>query len=200
MDRIDVIRSFDFRKMVIWSLYLFVTLFFVLGFLRIQPAQSTIVEVVPVKYVLVKEYVFVDRVAEKPDSLECLTDVSCRYLTEAIYHEARGEDLSGQIAIGWVILNRAAYPYYPDTVEEVVTNRCHFSYRCDGSLNRGYREIEAYKMAIAVAEGILNGDYPDPTNGADHYLNPRKVSRTPKWARVYPRVAVIGEHHFHKRG
>ena len=37
-----------------------------------------------------------------------------------LYHEARGESLAGNLAVGFVTMNRVADPRYPDTVCGVV--------------------------------------------------------------------------------
>lgn len=133
------------------------------------------------------------------DEYICSQQKDCRLLAEAIYYEARGEDLKGQIAVGWVIVNRSKSKYFPDTISEVVTQACQFSYRCDGSLNLGFKEKEAYEQSQQIAKGIILGIFKDPTNGADHYLNLNKVKRVPNWAKVYPQVASIGNHSFHIR-
>lgn len=39
-------------------------------------------------------------------------DHSC--LTEAIYHEARGESFDGQLYVGFVIRNRVESKYFPN--------------------------------------------------------------------------------------
>lgn len=130
--------------------------------------------------------------------LECEKNEECKYLAEAIYFEARGEPIQGQIAVGWVIVTRAlSKKFKEDSIKEVITKKCHFSYRCDGSLKKGIQNEAAYERAIYVASNILRGNFSDPTNGADHYLNPDKVKRVPKWAIEYPVVAVINNHQFH---
>ena len=53
---------------------------------------------------------------EMPQSND--TPVQC--LAEAIYHEARGEDVYGQFAVAEVILNRVDLPNYPNSVCGVV--------------------------------------------------------------------------------
>ena len=40
------------------------------------------------------------------------------------YHEARGEPFEGQVAVIEVALNRCLSDYFPDTVEEVVFQKC----------------------------------------------------------------------------
>lgn len=46
----------------------------------------------------------------------------------AIYYEARGEPVEGQVAVAQVILNRVADSSYPDTVCGVVTQPYQFSF------------------------------------------------------------------------
>ena len=60
-----------------------------------------------------------------------------RCLATAIYFEARGEPVQGQIAVGQVILNRVRSPNFPETICGVVyqgqmSPGCQFSFTCDG--------------------------------------------------------------------
>ena len=58
-----------------------------------------------------------------------LAAVACMAL--ALYFEARGEPVVGQIAVGHVISNRVADPRYPDTVCEVVMQGPTYSWKPD---------------------------------------------------------------------
>src|SRR6202035_861944 len=82
--------------------------------------------------------------AKTPAERLGLTDEKARArqekcLAEAVYFEARGEAVRGQIAVAQVVMNRAFSGYYPNTVCGVVfqiTHRhfaCQFSFACDGS-------------------------------------------------------------------
>ncbi len=51
-------------------------------------------------------------------------------LTEALYFEARGESVKGQIAVAEVILNRVASPKFPDSVCAVVNQGTGRKYAC----------------------------------------------------------------------
>ena len=59
-------------------------------------------------------------------------------LAEALYFEARGESIKGQVAVAEVILNRVESNKFPNTVCGVInqgTGRkyaCQFTYTCDG--------------------------------------------------------------------
>jgi spore germination cell wall hydrolase CwlJ-like protein len=133
------------------------------------------------------------------ESSKCIEHDPCLLLAEAIYHESRGEPIEGQVAVGHVILNRVNSKYHPNTVEKVIKQGCQFTYRCDNSIHRGIRDLSAFQKSLLVAEGLINGIFDDPTDGADHYLNTKKVKKIPKWAKKYENVATIGNHQFHKR-
>lgn len=131
---------------------------------------------------------------------ECVHDMDCMILAEAIYHESRGEHSVGQEAVAHVIMNRVRSEYFPDTVHDVINHRCQFVFTCDGSQQRGITDLHSWQQAMIVAMGVLQGTISDPTGGADHYLNVSHVKIIPRWAEEYETVAVIGNHQFHKRG
>jgi spore germination cell wall hydrolase CwlJ-like protein len=98
--------------------------------------------------------------------------LACLALT--IYHEARNQDLQGQIAVAQVVLERVYDSRFPDTVCGVVTdggevrNRCAFSFYCDGQSDKPQDE-RAYTVARWVASGVLSGAVSDVTGYATHY-------------------------------
>ena len=51
------------------------------------------------------------------------TEEELYWLSRIISAEARGESLTGQIAVGNVVLNRLASPRYPDTVYDVIYDK-----------------------------------------------------------------------------
>ncbi len=122
-------------------------------------------------------------------------------LTEALYFEARGETVRGMFAVAEVILNRADSNRYPDTVCGVVnqgTGRkfaCQFTYTCDGKAenigNQG-----AWDRVGKVAMLSIELDQRMLTNGATHY---HTKAVNPSWAKVFPRTATIGSHHFYRQ-
>jgi len=124
-----------------------------------------------------------------------------RCLSEALYFEARGEQIEGIFAVAEVILNRVDSSAYPDTVCDVVyqgTGRkfeCQFTYSCDGQLEL-IHERRAYEKVAKVARLMLDGAPRRLTEGATHY-HTRSVR--PNWAEVYPQTAEIGYHIFYRR-
>lgn len=122
-------------------------------------------------------------------------------LSEALYHEARGETVRGLFAVGEVILNRVDSSAYPDSACGVInqgTGRrfaCQFTYTCDGRSDQ-INEMAAYTRIGKVARLLLDGAPRALTDGATHY-HTRAVN--PSWARRYPRTATIGSHHFYRQ-
>lgn len=100
--------------------------------------------VVPGHYTL-EDLVEAKAGADTPDSeQECLA--------RAVYFEARGESLDGQLAVADVVLNRVASKRYPDTICAVVVQRAQFSFIRDGQFPQVDRSTKAWRKAVAVAE------------------------------------------------
>lgn len=121
-------------------------------------------------------------------------------LTEALYFEARGETLKGQMAVAEVILNRVDSRRYPGTICGVITqgahkrNACQFSFKCDGRPER-FAEKAAYERVGKVARLMLEGRDRALTDGATHYHTKRVQ---PGWSRRLTRTADIGVHVFYR--
>jgi spore germination cell wall hydrolase CwlJ-like protein len=124
-----------------------------------------------------------------------------RCLAEALYFEARGEEVKGMFAVAEVILNRVDSPRYPNTVCDVIyqgTGRlfeCQFTYSCDGQPET-ILEKRAYETVAKVARVMLDGAPRSLTDGATHY---HTKSVRPHWSRVYPRTTTIGYHIFYRQ-
>jgi spore germination cell wall hydrolase CwlJ-like protein len=145
--------------------------------------------------------------AAKETINRCNADVDCVKLAEALYFEARGESQKGIIAVGQVIVNRTERDGFQDTVAGVVEDKrydedkdkwyCQFSYVCKW-MNSGkapkMNTAQSNKMKI-IARGVLDGTYPDYSNGADHFV--AATIKTPAWAKRMAAVADIGGHVFY---
>ncbi|MDP3197026.1 cell wall hydrolase [Tabrizicola sp.] len=125
-------------------------------------------------------------------------DEQWKCLTEALYFEARGESLEGQIAVAEVILNRVDSPLYPRTICGVVKQRggggCQFSYVCQGMVKM--RETRAADLAGRIAHAMLDGAPRLLTDGATHF-HTRAVK--PSWSKRFARTAAIGAHLFYRQ-
>ena len=121
-------------------------------------------------------------------------------LARTIYGEARGESLSGRVAIANVILNRIKRKsWFGKTVKEVCLKPWQFSCWNSNDPNRNkIKEVTAFdktfKECLTVAELAVLGLLSDNTRGACHYHN-NTVS--PDWARNEPTCAIIGSHLFY---
>ena len=74
-------------------------------------------------------------------------------LANVIYHEARGESRRGQIAVGYVVLNRVKSSRYPNTISGVVWQPKQFS------------RLKRHKVPqkfLRLAEDILAGRCENP--------------------------------------
>ena len=131
------------------------------------------------------------RKARRRADLECLTD--------AVYYEARGENVRGQAAVAQVVLNRVKHPAYPKSVCGVVfqgagRRGCQFSFACDGSMS-GRRERAAWNQARGIAARVLAGNATGYIGSATHF---HTTAVSPLWAPQMLRVAQVGVHVFYK--
>lgn len=115
-------------------------------------------------------------------------------LANAVYFEARGEPIEGQLAVAEVVLNRAQSGRYPGTICQVVTQPWQFSFVRDGIIPRADRSSDSWRRAVAVAR-IAEA-------GASRLL-PRNVLWyhadyvNPTWGRRLARNTKIGLHIFY---
>ena len=108
-------------------------------------------------------------------------------LAKVIEGEARGENYTGQVAVGAVILNRVDHSSFPDSISGVVYQSGAFDCVYDSNWS-----VEPSATAKKAAEDALNGW--DPTGGAIYYYNPSKTAN--QWIRSRTVVTVIGRHYF----
>ena len=125
--------------------------------------------------------------------------MSC--LAEALYFEARGEPIKGQLAVGEVILNRVEDTRYPSSICKVVnqgTGRrfaCQFTYTCDGRLETVH-ERKPYEIALKIAKILLTTHDRKLTRGSTHY---HSNYVDPKGSKKFERVAKFGRHIFYRQ-
>lgn len=120
-------------------------------------------------------------------------------LRRAIYFEARGKSIKGQVAVAEVVLNRVESRRFPGSVCGVVNQRggggCQFSFVCDGIADR-MGERGAVDRAGRIARAMLDGAPRSLTAGAT-YFHTHGVR--PSWARQFDRTASIGSHLFYRQ-
>lgn len=127
---------------------------------------------------------------------KCEKSSECKYLTQALYHESRGEIDEGVIAVGYVILNRVKHPtMWPKTIAGVISQKFQFSYRHDGSLKKGFTDREQYVRVAIIAARVLEGSVGNPVGDATFYHN---STVKPYWTKKKKFVVKIGSHSFYK--
>ncbi|MDB5693793.1 MAG: cell wall hydrolase [Alphaproteobacteria bacterium] len=113
-------------------------------------------------------------------------------LANAVYFEAKGEPLRGQLAVAQVILNRTRSGRFPSSVCGVVRQRGQFSFVHRGHLPSVPRGSAAWRKAVAVARMAREGA--EPVAARALFFHARSVSTG--WHAV--RVAQIGNHIFYR--
>jgi len=117
-----------------------------------------------------------------------------------IMFEATSQPLEGQIAVGWVVLNRVNIARFPDSVCKVVESPYQFSWLLQ-PVKRGWFQhlyipstyVGAWESAFNAARMVLSHSVEDPTRGALFY-HTKQVN--PSWSGKMERTAVIGDHVF----
>ena len=111
-------------------------------------------------------------------------------LASAIYYEARSEPLSGQLAVGRVIVNRSRSGRFPNSYCGVVYQPSQFSFvhGVRGGLNQ-----RMWHNAVAVAQIANDGSWQSEAEGA-LYFHATRVA--PGWH--LQKVAQIENHVFYR--
>jgi spore germination cell wall hydrolase CwlJ-like protein len=122
-------------------------------------------------------------------------------LSEAVYFEARGEPVMGQVAVAQVVLNRTFSGKYPDSVCGVVYQnahrhlRCQFTFACDG-IRDVIREPDMWERAKKIAAEMLDGKLWLPEVGkATHY---HATYVHPGWVGEMKKLHKVGVHIFYR--
>jgi len=116
-------------------------------------------------------------------------------IATAVYFEARGESLEGQLAVARVIMNRAASGQYPASWCSVVKQPAQFSFVRHGQ----FPAINTASAAWAKAQGVTRLAMADviPTLSNDvlwyhaNYVNP-------SWGHRLSMAQKIGQHIFYR--
>lgn len=113
-------------------------------------------------------------------------------LTLNVYHESRGEDFKGQVAVAQVTLRRANYEL--SNVCKTVYKPRQFSWTHQNPAppdKSGTAWLRARQVAILTVHDVI----PDVTNGSTHYHEKRVK---PLWRKSLTRTVVIGRHIFYR--
>lgn len=116
-------------------------------------------------------------------------------LAGAIYFEARGEPLAGQLAVGQVVVNRAESGTFPADYCGVVYQKSQFSFVRGGAMPRIDRGSSAWKRASVIARIAHEGLW-DSAAGDALYFHANYVK--PSWSRSKIARATIDTHIFYR--
>jgi hypothetical protein len=123
-----------------------------------------------------------------------LTD-EANCIAVAVYHEARGESLEGQIAVAKVIMNRAASGKYPTSWCGVVKQPWQFSFVHHGQFPSVDQASDAWHKAIGVTRLAVANAVPSVPTGCMWY---HADYVAPRWRNNLTRVEKIGAHIFYR--
>ena len=128
-----------------------------------------------------------------PSDAPLSRDLEC--LAQAIYFEARGEPLDGQLAVGAVIVNRTSSDLYPSDYCSVVTQPGQFSFVRGGRIPSPNEASPAWSKARAIAQIAHQELWASPA-GEALFFHARYVR--PGWARSKVQLATIDSHIFYR--
>lgn len=116
-------------------------------------------------------------------------------LATAVYFEARGESLEGQLAVARVVMNRAASGRYPSSWCATVKQPWQFSFVRNGQFPSVDSNCDAWRKAQAIARLAMSNAIPSVSNDVLWY-HANYVA--PSWGRRLTRVSQIGTHIFYR--
>lgn len=122
-------------------------------------------------------------------------DPETNCLATAVYFEARGESVEGQLAVARVVMNRAASGRYPADWCGVVKQPAQFSFVRNGQFPYADPNCDAWRKAEAVAElaaaNVVPSVAPDVLWYHANYV-------APSWRHGLQEVEQIGAHIFYR--
>lgn len=124
-------------------------------------------------------------------------DEEAKWIAVAVYHEARGESLDGQLAVARVIMNRAASGKYPSTWSGVVKQPWQFSFV--NPRTGQYPSIDessaAWRRALGITRLAINNAVPSVSTDVLWY---HATYVAPSWGRRLTFAQKIGTHIFYR--
>lgn len=121
-------------------------------------------------------------------------DVETNCLANAVYFEARGESLEGQLAVARVVINRASSGRYPPDWCSVVKQPYQFSFVRHGEFPQADTNSDAWRKAEAVAELAAANIVPSVGPNVLWY---HADYVAPAWRHNLQEVQQIGAHIFY---
>ena len=145
--------------------------------------------------------------AEQPERPRTLDELVAAYasteapdreqdcLASAVYFEARGEPIEGQLAVAEVVLNRAVSGKYPRDICGVVEQPWQFSFvNATGRIPNADRASDAWKKSVAIAK-IARAELADSLPSDVLWYHADYVA--PSWGKRLSKQTKIGLHIFY---
>ena len=129
-------------------------------------------------------------------SIEAPLTEELNCLATAVYFEAKGEPLEGQLAVAEVVQNRARSGRYPTSLCAVVKQKAQFSFVRAGQFPRIDANCPYWKKAQAVARISLGKVATTDLSRDVLWYHADYVA--PSWGRRLSRVEKIGAHIFYR--
>lgn len=135
--------------------------------------------------------------------------------TRTLVGEARGETFDGQVAVAWVIRNRAASPGWWGGPDWESVCKAPWQFSCWNEAKYGGQkdllnsiskdnvlDDPVYRRCLRAVIRAYDGTIVDLTDGATHYVVSswlKDPGLRPSWADELSQVAEIGAHSFFRR-
>ena len=135
-------------------------------------------------------YALVDRYAANTP-----LDEESNCLATAVYFEARGESVDGQLAVARVVMNRAASGKYPPSWCATIKQPAQFSFVRNGQFPAVNYSCEAWRKAEAIARLAAANIVPSVSTDVLWY---HADYVAPSWRRNLTEERKIGQHIFYR--
>ncbi|MEA2959569.1 MAG: hypothetical protein QOJ58_5552 [Alphaproteobacteria bacterium] len=122
-------------------------------------------------------------------------DEQTNCLATAVYFEARGESVEGQLAVARVVMNRAASGRYPPDWCSVVKQHAQFSFVRNGAFPSADTNSAAWQKAEAIAQLAAANIVPSVDTDVLWY---HATYVAPSWGHRLSKVEKIGAHIFYR--
>ena len=130
-------------------------------------------------------------VSAQPTGNELSRELNC--LAGAVYFEAKGETLPGQLAVGRVIVARSKSGRFPNSYCGVVYQRSQFSFVRGNAMPGIDKGSRNWRNAVAIAQIAHAGSWRSPVEGALYF---HAAYASPGWRLT--RIARIDNHIFYR--
>jgi N-acetylmuramoyl-L-alanine amidase len=136
-------------------------------------------------------YALADRYGANAASLD--EETNC--LATAVYFEARGESLEGQLAVARVVMNRAASGKYPPSWCATIKQPAQFSFVRHGEFPMVDTASDAWRKAEGIARLAAANVIPSLSTDVLWY---HADYVAPSWGHRLSKVQKIGQHIFYR--